>query len=69
MKLSQYPLSQGLPGSMNAVFATMAWRGHQTLQEAERYTCAAQLKKLVMGDEHIENIVSLEIRDTKTAKA
>ncbi|MBL3597700.1 tyrosine-type recombinase/integrase [Rhodovulum sulfidophilum] len=48
--------------------AIMAWGGHQTLQEAERYTRAAQLKKLVMGDEHIENSVSLEIRDTKTAK-
>jgi len=48
--------------------AIMAWGGHQTLQEAERYMRAAQLKKLVMGDEHIENSVSLEIRDTKTAK-
>lgn len=48
--------------------AIMAWGGHQTLQEAERYTRAAQLKKLVMGDEQTENGVSQAIHDTKTAK-
>lgn len=48
--------------------AIMAWGGHQTLQEAERYTRAAQLKKLVMGDEHTGNGVSPVIPDTKTEK-
>lgn len=48
--------------------AIMAWGGHQTLQEAERYTRAAQLKKLVMADRQIENNVSPSIPDTKTAK-
>ena len=52
-------------GSAHAI---MAWGGHQTLQEAERYTRAAQLKKLVMCDEQMGNGVSPVIPDTKTAK-
>lgn len=48
--------------------AIMAWGGHQTLQEAERYTRAAQLKKLVMGGEHMRDGVSPAIPDTKMVK-
>lgn len=48
--------------------AIMAWGGHQTLQEAERYTRAAQLKKLVMSEGQTGNNVSRAIPDTKTAK-
>ena len=48
--------------------AIMAWGGHQTLQEAERYTRVAHLKRLVMGEERKENGVSPVTPDTKTAK-
>lgn len=48
--------------------AIMAWGGHQTLQEAERYTRAAQLKGLVMGERQTGNGVSHAVPDTKRAK-
>ncbi|MCP3971507.1 MAG: tyrosine-type recombinase/integrase [Rhodobacteraceae bacterium] len=54
--------------SGGSAHAIMAWGGHQTLQEAERYTRAAQLKKLVMGEEQTGNNASLAIPDTKTRK-
>ncbi|ETD82027.1 site-specific integrase [Rhodobacter capsulatus] len=48
--------------------AIMAWGGHQSLAEAERYTRAAERKRLIMDEEHDENVVSPLDPDTKTAK-
>ena len=48
--------------------AIMAWGGHQSLAEAERYTRAAERKRLIMDEEHDENVVSPLEPDTKTAK-
>jgi integrase/recombinase XerD len=52
-------------GSAHAI---MAWGGHQSLQEAERYTREANRKRLVMGTEQPVNVVSPADLDTKTAK-
>lgn len=52
-------------GSAHAI---MAWGGHQTLQEAERYTRSAHLRRLVLGDGQTGNSVSRSVPDTKTGK-
>lgn len=43
-------------GSAHAI---MAWGGHKTLAEAQRYTQAAEMKRLVMGTEQEQNKVNL----------
>ena len=42
-------------GSAHAI---MAWGGHKTLAEAQRYTQAAELKRLVLGTEQDQNEVN-----------
>lgn len=42
-------------GSAHAI---MAWGGHKTLAEAQRYTMATELKRLVMGTEQDQNEVN-----------
>jgi integrase len=54
--------------SGGSAHAIMAWGGHQTLAEAERYTRSADRKRLVMGAEQHVNVVSSQVGDTKTAK-
>ncbi|WP_241963236.1 tyrosine-type recombinase/integrase [Paracoccus suum] len=48
-------------GSAHAI---MAWGGHKSLSEAQRYTSAAQTRRLVMGTEQEGNAVSLRRSDT-----
>lgn len=49
-------------GSAHAI---MAWGGHKTLAEAQRYTSEAQIKRLVLGTERIQNEVNLPVNREK----
>lgn len=49
-------------GSAHAI---QAWGGHATLAEAAHYTASADARRLIMGVEQEQNVVSPADRDTK----
>lgn len=55
LRKSRLTLIAECGGSAHSI---MAWGGHKTLAEAQKYTASAQMKRLVMGTEQDQNAVN-----------